>query len=120
MYNLARIKRKLRKFDEAERLYKDSLALEEQQTPQSQEKIGRRLAELAILYQQRGEMNNGVPYVRRLYPLADIFTASEKKTVAAIFYFYSLELEKLQAIDESQKLAKKSVTMGFDPGELKR
>jgi hypothetical protein len=119
MYNLARIKRKLYKFDEAERLYKDSLIIEEKQTLQSSEKIGRRLAELAILYQQRGNMNNGVPYVQRLYPLADIFTGSEKKTVAAIFYFYSLELEK-EAADESQKLAAKSAAMGFDPRELKR
>jgi len=87
MYNLARIKRKLHKFEEAERLYKESLEIEEQQATKSNENIGRRLAELAILHQQQGTMNSGVPYVQRLYPLADIFKGSERKTVAAIFIF---------------------------------
>jgi hypothetical protein len=120
MYNLARIKRKLHKFEEAERLYKDSLAIEEQQTIKSNENIGRRLAELAILYQQRGTMNDGVAYVERLYPLADIFKGSERKTVAAIYYFYSQELNKQKIIDEAEKLSRKSSAMGFDPSELKR
>ena len=120
MYNLARVKRKLYKFDEAERLYQDSLAIEEKLPERSNANIGRRFAELAILYEQRGQIRNGVPYVQKLYPLADIYEGSEKKTVAAIFYVYSLELEKQKATDEAQKLANKSSAMGFDPNELKR
>lgn len=120
MYNLARIKRKLQKFDEAEKLYKESLAIEEKLPTQSSENIGRRFAELAILYEQCGQIQQGFPYVQRLYPLADIYEGSEKKTVAAIFYVYSLELEKKDINEETRKLATKAIAMGLDPKELRR
>jgi hypothetical protein len=120
MYNLARVKRKLYKFDEAEQLYKDSLAIEEKLPKQSNENIGRRLAELAILYEQKREIYKGVPYVHRLYPLADTYEGGEKKAVATIFYVYSLELQKQQTTDDAQKLATKAISMGFDPKELNR
>ena len=118
MYNLARIKRKLNKFDEAEKLYKDSLAIEEKLPQRSNENIGRRFAELAILYEQCGQIQDGLPYVHRLYPLADVYRGSEQKTVAAVFYVYSLELKKQEKSDEAQTLANKALTMGFDPKDL--
>ena len=49
MYNLARIKRKVGKFDESEKLCKDSLMIEDRLSTSSKERIGRRLAELALL-----------------------------------------------------------------------
>jgi len=119
LYNLARIKRKLNKFEEAEKLYKDSLAIEEKLPKQSNENIGRRFAELAILYEQCGRIADGFPYVHRLYPLAEIYHGSEKKTVAAVFYVYSLDLKKQQKTGEAEKLASKAFAMGFDPTDLK-
>jgi hypothetical protein len=118
MYNLARIKRKLHKFEEAEPLYIESLAIEEKLPQRSNENIGRRLAELAILYDQIRQHGKGLPYVQRLYPLADIYQATEKRTVAAIFYVYSVELEKQQITEETRKLANKAIAMGFDPKEF--
>jgi tetratricopeptide (TPR) repeat protein len=118
LYNLARIKRKLNKFEEAEKLYKDSLAIEEKLPKQSNENLGRRLAELAILYEQCGRIADGFPYVHRLYALAEIYQGGEKKTVAAVFYIYSLDLKKQQKTAEAEKLASKAFDMGFDPKDL--
>jgi tetratricopeptide (TPR) repeat protein len=115
LYNLARIKRQLRKFDEAEKLYKDSLAIEEKLPQLSNEKIGRRLVELAITYSQEKKYGEGVPYVERLFLLADTYQGNEKKTVAAIFYVYSQELPSISTAEVRNKLERKSVAMGFDP-----
>lgn len=115
MYNLARIKRQLQKFDEAEKLYIDSLAIEERQPQPSIEKIGRRLAELAISYAQEAKYGKGAPYVERLYTSAITYQGIEKKTVAAIFYAYSQELPATAPSEVRNKLERKAVEMGFDP-----
>jgi tetratricopeptide (TPR) repeat protein len=115
MYNLARIKRQLRKFDEAEILYKDSLAIEEKQSQPSTEKIGRRLAELAITYAQEKRYAEGYPYVDRLFSLADTYQGDEKRTVAAIFYAYGHELSSSTPSEARERLERKAVQMGFDP-----
>lgn len=120
MYNLARVKRALGKHNEAEKLYKDSLAIEEKQAQPSNEKIGRRLAELAMVYGQAERYQTGLPYVERLYSLADIYQGNERKSVAAVFYAYSAELEKKEPSELSKKLATKAKEMGFDPKEFGR
>jgi tetratricopeptide (TPR) repeat protein len=120
MYDLARIKRKLGKYDEAEKLYKDSLSIEESKPQPSNEKIGRRLAELAILYEQKGQIRNGLPYVQKLFSLADQYEGSEKKVVAAIFYVYSLKLKIEEPKDLILKLADKAAQMGFTAKDLDR
>ena len=118
MYNLAKVKRALGKFDEAEKLYKDSLDIEEKQPQPSNDKIGRRLAELAMVYGQKEQYQSGLPYVERLYSLADIYQDNEKKSVALVFYAYSQELQKKQPTELSEKLAAKAREMGFDPKEF--
>ena len=118
MYNLARIKRKVGKFDESEKLCKDSLMIEDRLSTSLKERIGRRLAELALLYGDRLRYEEGLPYVERLYPLADLYQASEKKTVSAIFYVYAQELQKQEPTDVTLKLFKKAIEMGFDPKDL--
>ena len=120
MYNLARIKRALGKFDEAEKLYKDSLNIEEKQPQPSKQKIGRRLAELAMVFGQKEQYQAGIPYVEKLYPMADIYEGNEKKSVALVFYAYSQELQKKQPTELSEKLAAKAREMGFDPKEIGR
>jgi len=71
MYNLAGIKSRLGKFDEAEELYKESIAIEEKLTPISDERVGRRAAKLAGDYVYRLRLEEGLPYVERLSPSAD-------------------------------------------------
>lgn len=118
MYDLARVKRSLRKFDEAEKLFKGALAIEEKLIPPSNEKIGRRLAELAIVYMQQKKFEEGLPYVERLLPLDDLYQTSEKKTVATIFYVYSQEIQNQGEL--TNRLSKKAVEMGFDPKMYKK
>lgn len=118
MYDLARIKRYLKKFDEAEKLFKDALTLEEKQTPPSNEKIGRRLAELTIVYGEQERFQEGLPYVERLLPFADLYQGSEKKTVATIFFVYSQEITKQGEL--TNRLSQKAVEMGFDPTTYKK
>ena len=118
MYNLAQIKRHLGKFEEAEDLYKQSLMIEEKESQPSMEKIGRRLAELAILYGEQGRLEEGFGYVEKLYPLSDIYVDKEKRTVAGILYVYSTELEGKKPEAQLIKFRKKATEMGFDPKVL--
>jgi len=120
MYNLARVKRSLQKFDEAEKLYWESLAIEEKQAQPSNEKIGRRLAELSLVYAQQNKFDEGLAFVQRLRPLADTYQGNEKKTMAAIFYVYSQELPQSVSSEIKNELEKKAVEMGFDPKTYKK
>lgn len=119
MYNLARIKRKVGKFEEAETLLKDSLQIEEKQPNPSDKKIGRRLAELAMVYGQKGQYQIGLPYVEKLYSFADHYKGEEKRTVSIIFYEYARKLERAEHTEISTKLARKASEMGFNPNEQK-
>jgi len=115
MYDLGRIIRQLRRFDEAEQLYKEALAIEERSTPVSDERVGRLALELAIIYESQRRLEKGLPYVEWLLPLADAFQGEEKRTVAAIFYIYSRDLPEQAPSDLRARLAHKAVEMGFDP-----
>lgn len=119
MYNFARIKRKLHKFDEAEKLLKESIEIEEKQPQQSREKIGRRLAELAMTYGQKKQYQTGLPYVKQLYAIADSFQGDEKKTVSIIFYAYSQKSGGAVSAELSEKYSMKAIEMGFNENMLK-
>lgn len=120
MYDLGRVKRRLGKFDEAEYLFKESLAIEDKQTNPSNEKIGRRLAELSAVYGQKEQYQAGLPYVERLYSLPQIYEGNEKLSVAIIFWAYSQELLKQQQSDLGKKLASRALEMGFDPKQFEK
>lgn len=121
MYNYARVKRRLGKYQEAEGLFKQSLEIEEKQTPPSNERIGRRLAELAIVVAELKKFDDGLPYVEKLLPLADQYTGDERKTVATIFGVYAEQLKKSNSKNPVvAKIAKKATDMGFDPKELSK
>ena len=115
MYNLALIKRKLRKLDEAEKLYNESIIIEENQPNPSQEKLGRRFAELAILYGQKNEIEKGIPYVEKLYSQSDIYSGQERYTISGIFYIYSVKLNEMGKENIAKKFSTKALDMGFVP-----
>ncbi|HLO26299.1 MAG TPA: tetratricopeptide repeat protein [Geobacteraceae bacterium] len=117
MYNLARIKRKVGKFEEAETLLKGSLEIEAKQPQPSNEKIGRRLAELSMVYGQMGRYQTGLPYVEKLYAFADLYQGNEKKIVSTIFYEYSRKIEGSESSKISAILSSKASEMGFDANE---
>jgi tetratricopeptide (TPR) repeat protein len=120
LYNLARIKRQLKKFEEAEAFLKTSLEIEEKQNPPTTERVGRRLAEISMVYGEQLRFEEGLPYVEKLLPLADSYTGNERQTVAVIFGVYSEELKKSKQTDAARRLAKKAADMGFDPKQLKK
>jgi|GEM_PF-1617550 len=113
LYNLARIKRRLGKDDQAAELFRQSLKIEQQQPQPSQKKIGRRLAGLAIVYGKLDRFDDGLPYVQQLIPLADVYPEREKRTLAGIFYFYSQELQEKAPPAVLKQLKRKSLEMGF-------
>ena len=59
LYNLARIKRQLAKFSEAESLLQESLKIEESKSATINIKIGRRLVELSVNLAAQGKWEEG-------------------------------------------------------------
>jgi hypothetical protein len=108
MYNLGRIKRQLGKVVEAAELFQGSLALEEKQPRPSQERIGRRVASLALLFLDLKQVPEGLPYAERLLPLADFYQGSEKQTVATLFHLYAQELQKNGQSEVAARFVKKA------------
>lgn len=92
LYNLARIKRRLYKFSEAEELLKQSLEIQEKLTGPSSPKIGRRLAELSVNLAGQDKWSEGVPLVERLMTMTDLFSGHEKDFIKEILQKYSEHL----------------------------
>ena len=91
-YNLARIKRRLAKFNEAEHLLKQSLEIEERLSGPSSTKIGRRLAELSINLAAQDKWTDGTPMVERLITMADQYSGHERSFIKEILQEYSKQL----------------------------
>lgn len=92
LYNLARIKRRISKFNEAEELLAQSLEIEEKLSGPSSPKIGRRLAELSVNLAAQNKWSEGVPHVERLMVLANQFASHERDFVKEILQKYSEHL----------------------------
>ena len=115
LYNLGRIKRLVGKFGEADSLFKQSIEIEETLTGPSSEKVGRRLAELAISYIYQNRISEGVPIVQRLSPIADSYSGQDRRTVGAIFYGYAEELKKINQEDLAHQFFNRAKSLDFTP-----
>ena len=102
-YNLARIKRKLAKFSEAEVLLKQSLEIEEKINPQSELRLGRRLVELSVSLAAQGKWQEGAPYLTRAYEVSNQFSLSEKKYIALILSKYAEEFRREGKAEDASK-----------------
>ena len=91
-YNLARIKRRLAKFNEAENLLKQSLEIEEQLSGISSSKVGRRLAELSVTLAAQDRWSEGTSLVERLIPIAAQYSGYKRHFVQKILQKYSEQL----------------------------
>lgn len=96
LYNLGRIKRQLAKFAEAEQLFKESLALEQQLPNTSGQKIGRRLVELSVSLAAQGKWAEGAEYLKRVLPVANEFTGHERAYLAEVLAQYGPRLRAMQ------------------------
>jgi hypothetical protein len=101
LYDLARIKRRLGKFDEAEEQLKATLALEEKLSGPTSERTGRRLAELAATLAQADRYSDGFPYIERLAPLGNLYAGNERRFVAALLYLYADKAQEAGTSDGS-------------------
>ena len=95
LYNLGRIKRQLAKFEEAEELFKDSLALEAGLSEPSSAKIGRRNVELAVSLAGQNKWDEGAVYLDLAIPSIPEFSTAERLYVAEVLVEFSRELEAL-------------------------
>lgn len=92
LYNLARIKRRLSRFGEAEQLLKESLAIEEKLPAPSEQKIGRRLVELSVSLAGQDKWSEGARFLERALPLTDTFSARERAYAGEVFAQYGKRL----------------------------
>jgi hypothetical protein len=108
LYNLARIKRGLAKFDEAEQLLIQSLKIEEKLSGPSSIKIGRRLAELSVNLAAQDRWLEGVPYVERLMGVTDEFSGYARNFTKEILQKYSEYLTETGSNEKAALFAAKA------------
>ncbi len=92
LYNLARIKRRLSKFGEAEQLFKEALAIEEKLPTPSEQRISRRLVELSVSLAGQDKWSEGARFLERVLPLADKFSGRERAYAGEVFSQYGKHL----------------------------
>lgn len=102
LYNAGQAYRKHGVLLEAERLLRRSSEIEEKVSGPDSIKTMRRLAELAAVYFQLGQYEDGLPYAKRLIPVATDYTGSERKFLLLIFDSYGKELRKLHRDAEAK------------------
>ena len=93
LYNLGRIKRQLAKFNEAEQLFKESLAIQEKLPNPSDIKISRRLIELSVSLAAQDKWTEGAKYVERALPTLEKFTGQERSYAIETLTQYSKNLK---------------------------
>lgn len=103
LYNLARIKRRLAKFSEAEDLLKQSLAIEEKLTPPSEIKIGRRLVELSVNYAAQDRWNEGARCLDRVLPMAQSFSGQDRTFTSLVLSQYGKKLRETNQVDLAER-----------------
>lgn len=111
MYNLARIKRRLGKLDEAEKYFIETIRIEDSITPKRPERLGRRLAELSAIYYEQKQFSKASPYLEQLLQISPLYKGKERDFLANLFHFYSVELGGTEL---STKLKLASVELGFN------
>ncbi len=95
LYELARIKRQLFKYQEGEGLLRQSLAIEEGLSGPDSHAVGLRLIELSLVLAGQEQWEAGTRVVERALPLAGKFTQDERASMARIARHYAGRLEKI-------------------------
>ncbi|HKW39153.1 MAG TPA: tetratricopeptide repeat protein [Burkholderiales bacterium] len=118
-FNLALIKRQLRKLNEAEDLLKESLRVEETLSGPSSEKIARRLAELAAVEYQKAQYAEGYPLMDRLAPMSELFSGRDRLFIAALYYCYATQAEHVNDTRRAAELRSMTSKLGPVASNLK-
>ena len=124
LYNLARIKGRIGKFNEAEDLHKQSIEIEKKLSPQMTQKLGKRYVELAVIYLMKTKMANGEiklegvdlsqgedkikdgsVFLQELTPIVNQYSGSERASVKKIYQAYSEELMKQNQVERANEFS---------------
>ena len=95
LYNLARIKRRLSKFTEAESLLRQSLEIEEALSPEINIKKGRRLVELSVNLAALDEWEEGSVLIKRVVPIANQYSNKEREFIILVLNHYGKHFKKV-------------------------
>ena len=95
LYNLARIKRRLSKFSEAESLLKESLQIEEARSSELNVKIGRRLVELSVNLAALDKWDEGAILIEKVIPIANQYAPQEQKFIILVLNEYGNHFNKI-------------------------
>jgi len=118
VYDLALVKRRIGKLDEAEAGFKEALALEEKISGPISARTGRRLAELAATLAQADRWSEGFQYVDRLPEIGDLYAGAERKFVAGLLYAYADKAEEMSR-QNAATLRAGADKLGFKPEEVR-
>ena len=99
LYNLARIKRKLNAYVEADKLIRQALTIEETVSGPNSPAYGQRLVELSLSLVGQGKLTEGAKTLERVLDIVDQFSEKDKKTTANIFMHFS---SRLRNTDQTQ------------------
>jgi hypothetical protein len=116
-YNSGITLRHQRQFPEAETMLKRALAAQEKISREDDQPTGRRMAELAAAYIAQGKLNEGVPLVERLVPLADGYSEDERRFLGSLFAAYAEEMRKAGHNEGAKRLEAKSKSLGTQERE---
>lgn len=112
LYNLARIKRMLSKFDEGEALLVASLAIEEAASDTMTVKIGRRLVELAINLANMDRWDEAADAVDRLLPVAERYEGGERAVVVAVLEEFGRRLIESGDTARGERFLREAARLG--------
>lgn len=98
LFNLANAKLRLGKFAEAEPLLLESIRLEEKLGNKGDDRMQKRYIGLSIVYLELGQIDKGLPYLRKTLPYADNPGFPGLKTRS-----YPAYIKKLEALGRTEE-----------------
>ncbi|WP_114280543.1 tetratricopeptide repeat protein [Thioalbus denitrificans] len=111
LYNLGRIKRQLAKYEEAEKLFTESLTIEEKLSAPTDPKIGRRLVELSVSLAGQDKWEAGAVYLKRALPIAPQFAGRELSYTALTLQEYGKRLRAMNQTALAEQFEKAAASL---------
>lgn len=99
LYNLARIKRKLNAYAEADKIIRQSLAIEETVSGPNSSAYGQRLVELSLCLAGQKKLTEGAKTLERVLYIVDQFSEKDKHITANILTHFA---SRLRDTDQTQ------------------
>lgn len=92
LYNLARIKRQLKSYVEADKFIRQALTIEETVSGPDSTAYGLRLVELSLCLAGQGNLNEGSSTLEPVLKIVDQFSENDRVSTANIFKHYASRL----------------------------